>query len=658
MRRALAACLLFAVGCKKTVAPPPPTACVDATPCALEGYDGGRAIGFITAAGQVDVYTLTVPAARAQVRTLLQLALDDDAVVTPVKPVLIVETPDGGNVIGFRGPATGSGFQHLQANYLAPGAGTFPVLVRDALSRGVDPHNSYVLTGGLLDDPDRGEPDDLPPQARPLALGTTPAQQSGFIASAGDTDLCSFEVPAPGLLVHTVVAQAPSSSSPLRLRARLLARSTASPDSLEAATPLLEAHASAAGAGLTFDAQRFYPAGRYLIALDDLTGVNADERAVAQWTVSINSVPDPDPNEGATRNDTPATATVLAPGAAALQGAIASQGDRDWYQIALPATATAQLLELKLDPQLVNQDLQLNWAVGTSIAAPSAPCDASCASTLFCASSFCAFTAHASHQWAHGETAPQVVRIRHLGPAETVYVVVNDSGDLGHSTRLYAVSARLFADPDANETTAFNDTLAAATALASTTDGAGVSHVSGGGAIASWDFRDDQPQRPTGPQPLADLDWYQIPLPPKPDGGASPRPSIGMTMHWRGPSDGDYRLGLQGAVALADGGGVGCKFAFDDQFAHREGADGGYVFGVGGDPCLCLAAPNAQADSIWVRIEAAHRPGPPGPNQYSDLPYSFTLDLAPGQMLQTSCGDAGCAEVTQAASCDQILGKQ
>ena len=49
-----------------------------------------------------------------------------------------------------------------------------------------------------------------------------------------------------------------------------------------------------------------------------------------------------------------------------------------------------------------------------------------------------------------------------------------------------------------------------------------------------------------------------------------------MAVHWQGPADGTYRLGLQGAVVTADGGGTACRFSFDERFAHADG--GTYSF--------------------------------------------------------------------------------
>jgi hypothetical protein len=140
-----------------------------------------------------------------------------------------------------------------------------------------------------------------------------------------------------------------------------------------------------------------------------------------------------------------------------------------------------------------------------------------------------------------------------------------------------------------------------------------------------------------------------------PDGGCPlvllPRPDYGLTLHWRGPSDGIYRLGLQGVVPTPDGG-LACTFSLDERFAHPEGGDGGYVYG--NDPtdlCFCISSANATADagSVWLRVEAAHRPQPPAPNQSSDLPYSIELDLSPNQ-LQPIC-DGGCAPLFERSVC-------
>jgi len=305
--------------------------------------------------------------------------------------------------------------------------------------------------------------------------------------------------------------------------------------------------------------------------------------------------------------------------------------------------------------------------VAEPYATPTRPCDFNCGPALLCAGPLCGFDMHAQHHFLRGEAAPATVRIKHLGAARAIYVAVNDQGDLRFSDKRYALSSRIVDDPDANEP---NDARDAGTPLAAAVDGAGVVRYSGGGQISAWDYIDGR----TTAEHRADLDSFALTLPPRafgpPDGGCDldagydggfdpdggcpevplPRPAYGMALHWRGPSDGVYRLGLQGTLITPDGG-FACRFSFDERFAHPEGADGGYAFGNDpADPCFCLPAANAEKDQLWLRVEAAHRPQPPEPNASSDRPYSFTLVLTPGT-LQPLCGDGGCPALMQPSAC-------
>lgn len=669
LRRAAVALLALAA-CAKSEAPPPPTPpeakCTEAKPCAL--VPGTDAQNQITAAGQVDRYLLAVPAPGAGQRTLLKLALSSSAPVSPVRLVFLVLAPDGAAVLGTRGPVKGSGAQRLAATFLLPGAGSYPIVVRDATTTNVDTNATYTLSAQLVPDPDPAEPDDLPALARavvPAAAGAAaPETRTGFIASAGDRDLLAFDLAAPGL-VRWTVSQGIAGGT-LQLRARILQRLASAPDDLAQAAPVVEVSAAQPGAGLESDQMRYLVAGRYLVALDDKTGAESDERAAAQWQVGLQRVAEPDPNEQSSRNDLPETATAL-PLGTTLEGAIGSQGDVDWYEVALPAAATPKLLELRLEPRLAASALDLDWAVGDLLAAPSAPCDSACGPFAFCGGGKCLYQMRALHHFARNEVAPQVVRLRHLGAARTVRVVVSDQGSDSRSAERYAVSAALLADPDPHEATALNDTLAAATPVGPQALGGGAVRFDGGGQISWWEYVDGR----TTAQQAADLDWYELQLPPRapapgcpdplppdagpctPDGGTPvllPRPAYGMAVHWRGPADGVYRLGLQGAGPVD--GGTACLFSFDETRGARAEGDGGYVYGdQPSDLCLCLPAAQAAGDRLWLRVEAAHRPTPPAPNQVSDQPYGFAVDLVPAPGgLQTAC-DGGCTDRTAPLAC-------
>jgi hypothetical protein len=702
---------VLAAACSSSTPPPPapdagpvPT-CLEATPCVLTS--GTPVSGTIGVVAQNDLYTIALAAGVTQ-RTLLKVQLANVAPASPVRLVAFVETPDGQTVLGNRGPVAGTGAQSLSFNLLLPGPGVYRVRVRDAFSTHVDAKNPYTLTATLLPDPDAGEPDDAPAKARAItpAVGAG-ATATGYIASTGDRDLLGFSLALPQLL-RVQVAQAAVPAGPLRLRARLLLRSATAPDDLTLATPVIDTQAATAGAALAVDLIRSVPAGSYLVALEDAAGTGADERAAAQWSVTLGLVTEPDPNEQNGRNDTPDKATSLVPGQSK-EGAIGSLGDVDWYQLDLPASATPQLLQLTLDPQQANSTVQLNWAVGTLLDTPAGPCDFTCTLTAFCSGGLadgggaqCAYKAHAFHQFAHAETAPQVIRIRHAGPAETVRVLVNDRSGASRSADLYKLTAALLPDPDPNER---NDSSSTATVVQPVA-GAGSNFSAGAsGMISWWDFLDGK----TTAEQAADLDWYELQLPPPvpapdcplppdagpadagddagsatstdagvdagdagppnrlPDGGVCgpdpydggpvylPRPDYGLVMKWKNP-DSTYRIAFQGHSPVD--GGTACFFGFDDSqgagTANAKDAGGGFLQ-VGDapytttDPCLCLAGAQAESGRLQVRVEAAHRPAPPGVNAYTDQPYQFSLEFRPGA-LAPSC-DGGCAPHLKPSAC-------
>ncbi|HUJ27873.1 MAG TPA: hypothetical protein VLW85_17735 [Myxococcales bacterium] len=668
MKRALIA--LAIVACSKGEGPPPPPpdagpSCTDTTPCTLT--PGTTGTGGIATVGQVDTWVLQ---ATGSGRIILRLQAGMTAPATPVRLLFSLQSADGSQVLATRSSTANTGPQKVQGNFLLPGAGSYRVVVRDSTNTHADSHNGYTLDASVIADPDSNEPDDAPGQAKALGLSSVVQQASGVVASAGDVDLRSFTMAPPGGLVEWSVSQAAAAASPLRLRARLLLRSTAAPDDMGAATKVAEVDADLAGAAVSSTLVRSLAAGDYLIALDDFTGLESDP--TTQWTTGIRTLPNPDPNEqGGATNDTPATATAVSAGGSTT-GAIGSQGDVDWYAIALPSETQTHLLQLTLDPQTANQDLELYWAAGELLPAASGACDPSCGPADFCdPGGGCDYNLHALHHFAHAETQPQVVRIRHLGPATTVRVLVRDFGDKRWTLdKPYKLSTSYIAESDENEQAATNDTLATATPLANSVDTDGGVHFDGGGTLSWWDNIDGVTQV-TNPKLETDLDWFQVPLParvpaegcnvetdgavdfplpdggvcnPEPDGGTAyrPRPDYGVAVRWQDPSDGAYGLRLLGKVELPDAGRE-CVFAADEFHAGAARDAGGFVLGTSDDFCVCLPSSIGDADAghFWMRVEpttaTAFLPEP----AYSDAPYLFSVDLTPNE-LQKNC-DGGCS---------------
>jgi hypothetical protein len=700
------------------------TNCTITSPCALQS--GTAVEGVIGTKGQVNIYSITVPADEAGKRPIIQILLDRTVPVSAVNPVFTLTSDDNQTVFGTYGPAPESnGPVHLSANFLVMNPGTYLLSVHDVNETGTDPRNPYTLTANIFDDPDKGEPDDTVPMARPVTLGT-PLQ--GWIAFSGDHDLAAFQVSSPGLF-HFVLSQG-ASGGPLTMQMRILQLSTTTPNDLITATAVAQYAATGPGTAFNVDVIRMLDAGSYVVELLDAADVNSDATPAAQWTLTLSTATELDPGkENGANNQTAAGATLIAPsnGTTVITSYIAFQGDHDWYHIAVPSSVAANIVQVNIDPMQSNTDVQLVWAVGVQQSPPAGPCDSTCGPTDFCAGGAnpkCGYQLRAFREYATGDTTPQVVRIREQAAPLDIYVLVLDQGDLRFTSKPYTLTVSFLADPDPNEPNASNDTLAAASPLNYQLNADGSVSYRGTGMISWWDYIDGVAQFAE----LEDLDWFKLPMPPLlpaqcatyiapdagpadgggadggttdagpllfpdsgytgvlvdggcvdedddagnvigqycntdicpiyPDGGPvlAPRPYYGFTMHWNGPPDGTYKLGLQGYGQV--GNKQGCLFSFDQAFAHSDTDGGyilgpnpqGYVFGNGAtDPCFCLPAAQAAGADIWVRVEGPHRPIPPAANKYSDEAYSWELDMTPNT-LQTMC-NMKCPALTSAQTC-------
>lgn len=645
MRRFIALVLLAACAAPTEEAPPSTNtaSCSEDAPCRLESGVAQR--GAISVRGEADHFTLAVA---GTARPIVRLQLSADAPVTPVRYVATLLSPQG-TVVGTVGPSPSGKPQNLDASFLVGGTGEYRLLVRDANGQGRDERNGYTLTATELADPDTTEPDDEQP---PLA-----SAPQGWVSFFGDRDLRSFDSSGEILALRL---QQPAGDGNLRLRARVLRRSDSTPDDLASAVPVAEVVQPRAGVDAALDLARYFDAGRYVLEVSDADGTQAE--STMAWTAVLERVADPDAGETAQRNDTPETATTL-PTSGTVVGVVGSEGDRDWYAIDLPATTTPEIIEVRIDPGTSNNEVETLWAVGVLRATPSGTCNATCGPLAFCAGTQCAHDLRALRIYQRGDVRAQSVRIPHLGPARRVHVLVADQGDDARTTHGYTLTTALFADPDAPEP---DDQRSVARPVEASDDGTGTLRFSGTGAISWWEYVDG---RSTADQP-ADGDWFELRIPPPPVaptcvgdgtdvGPCNPvdgdpenpvrlsRAVYGLSLRWQGPSDGAYRLGLQGVVPL-DATRTACRFSFDDRIAHRTGSE----WSVGNaptDPCFCLPPTEADRGRVWLKVEAAHRTDPPETNRYSDAPYAWELTLSP-DALQTTCQQQ-CAALASPSRC-------
>lgn len=224
---------------------------------------------------------------------------------------------------------------------------------------GYDARNPYVLTVEVLDNPDAHEPNDTAAQATPLPLtsagGVLSGSASGYLATPGDVDLFSFDVPA-GKLAYVRVATATLSPQPVpayTLSYRLLR-----------ADGTAEAEGRALTHALCADlatARRVTVAGTWQVMVRGWDSDPSDDEPAPgdlrlPYTVDVKVMDEGDPNEGAGGNDELARAKVATlsgePSTAktSFTGRLGSVPDKDWYVVEVPSNATDTVLHYRLVP--------------------------------------------------------------------------------------------------------------------------------------------------------------------------------------------------------------------------------------------------------------------------------------------------------------------
>jgi hypothetical protein len=216
--------------------------------------------------------------------------------------------------------------------------GEYIVIVGDVEGRddGFDNVNAYTIEVDLVPDPDANEPNNTPAQATPIAPGTT----NGIIATAGDEDWYAIEAVGNARIIDLVIT-APANSGiehvatlfqpdgQTVLQTALLSSSGAAPN--QVTTRLRKAVSGAAGAPFLLKIADGGPDGNLDAVLDP---------AIAGYTVTLDVIANPDPNEGAAGNESIETATAVSAGQT-LTASLASFADRDVYRVTPPAGTAA-----------------------------------------------------------------------------------------------------------------------------------------------------------------------------------------------------------------------------------------------------------------------------------------------------------------------------
>lgn len=282
-----------------------------------------------------DVYSFTLPAGQPLVHiavgfpagatSAVDLAyelFEGAALETPLLTVSDTQTTDNRSAIEGR---------HL----LSREGGTYHLRVRDAGNEDQDGRNAYTVLVEAAADPDANEPNDACAQATALVAGAG----SGRIGYTGDKD--AFSIPFSGTQIVSVTVS--SAGTPVDLLATLY---DADGNFLNSANDPLGTDGNTAVIRFGVGSDR-----PLCLVVEDVGGDETD--AEVAYSVAVTTEPEPDPNDQVVRNDLPANATPLTP-SVAIQGAIASRGDVDYF---LLAPQLGKVLDVELDCDGCNYEL-------------------------------------------------------------------------------------------------------------------------------------------------------------------------------------------------------------------------------------------------------------------------------------------------------------
>lgn len=306
--------------------------------CAYDRHDGAStavplelgitsAAAYLCPVGDRDFFSFDVPAGRPLVQ--VDIVYPPQA-STPVELSYTV-LDESGKVVspGASDPLTTDNRSELhKRERLEPGRRYF-LRVSDAGDEDADVVNGYTVTVSASEDSDNNEPNEDCAGATPLTTTET-----GAISSLGDRDAFAVTVPAGARIVDVTIQT--DQASPVDLKATLstggdLLTTLSDPQGEDGPT-LLHLRHGVIDAGTVC----------LLIEDDDAQQVDPD----TLYTVSVQIAEEPDAQEQARRNDTPALATPVGASGGTLTGTIASLGDVDWYRVAVPA---GRVLQVELD---------------------------------------------------------------------------------------------------------------------------------------------------------------------------------------------------------------------------------------------------------------------------------------------------------------------
>lgn len=225
------------------------------------------------------------------------------------------------------------------------------VLVSDSARRKFDARSPYSLMVEVVENPDVNEPNDTTPTPIPLSAqgSSMTGSQTGYLATANDVDVFSFEAPA-GRKVTYLHVSAPKLFPPPTYKLAYTLKDAAG-------VPVSEGRVTNEFNGVDLATARITTGGEYTLVVEGYHGGANDSVATVpgdlrqQYQVDVQVLPEADSYEP---NDTMQTARAVplsAPGNTAnLTARLGHIPDPDWFGVDLAPSAKPTVLYYRLMP--------------------------------------------------------------------------------------------------------------------------------------------------------------------------------------------------------------------------------------------------------------------------------------------------------------------
>jgi hypothetical protein len=261
----------------------------------------------------------------------------------PVQLRAVLFGPGGTAVLSAQNMGGPAQPQRVRLNYPVAEAGIHRIDVSDVGSDDEDlnPASPYSITVTLVTQSDDNEPNDGPAEATELALNT-PMAGVGQIGTPGDVDWFRFELSDNQI----VRVDASGTAGDPAYRWELLRDGAFDSPVAQATQPWAPTQRAVGQQG-----------GVYFLRVVSTDPMSSDlERT---YTLTVDTLPEPDPNEIPVPNDQPDDATPLSL-PQAIQGRIAAAGDLDLYRFDVSGASPSNPVVVEADLESLNPDTSVN----------------------------------------------------------------------------------------------------------------------------------------------------------------------------------------------------------------------------------------------------------------------------------------------------------